>query len=350
MLDRLAADAEHVLLVADGTPQWRAFCLRDADRILAVTSGTPDRNVPRDVVGCELVALDVPVGSGALSEVADVLRPHGTHVVRAATLDEDCARLARRLTGRSVGLVLSGGGARALAHIGVIAELQAAGITIDRIAGVSMGALIGGLFALGMDAEEIDARCYCDWVRRRPLGDYTLPRRSLIRGDRVKTLIAEACGPAHIEELARAFFCQSVDIRDGETVVHAHGPLHSAIAASMCVPLLGPPQRHGGRLLVDGGVRDNLPAARMALAGEGPVIAVDAGPPTSTGDGSPGLYVTLVRVMALGAADTRATAALHADLVVRPQTDGIGIFEFHQLDRAVAAGRRAAAQALASAA
>ena len=77
--------------------------------------------------------------------------------------------MARRLSGRSVGVVLSGGGARAFSHIGVLEELVAAGVEIDRVAGVSMGAFIGAMFALGMDAEEIDARCYEEWVRRRPL-------------------------------------------------------------------------------------------------------------------------------------------------------------------------------------
>jgi NTE family protein len=67
--------------------------------------------------------------------------------------------------------VLSGGGARAFSHIGVLEELTAAGLTIDRVAGVSMGAVIGALFAMGRDADEIDAICFDEWVQRRPLGD-----------------------------------------------------------------------------------------------------------------------------------------------------------------------------------
>ena len=90
--------------------------------------------------------------------------------------------MARRLSGRSVGVVLSGGGARAFSHIGVLEELTAAGVSIDRVLGVSMGAFVGGLFALGMDGDEMDAHCFEEFVQRRPHTDYTLPRHAFIRG------------------------------------------------------------------------------------------------------------------------------------------------------------------------
>ena len=115
--------------------------------------------------------------------------------------------MARRLAGRSVGVVLSGGGARAFSHIGVLEELEAAGMTIDRVGGVSMGAFVGGMFAMGMDGEEIDARCYEEWIRRRPLGDYTIPRHSLIRGERARAMLDRTFGSTSIEELGRSFFC-----------------------------------------------------------------------------------------------------------------------------------------------
>ena len=88
--------------------------------------------------------------------------------------------------GKSVGVVLSGGGARAFSHIGVLEELLGAGVTVDRVLGVSMGAYVGALFAMGLDIDEIDARCFEEFVQRRPLGDYTIPRYSLIRGERPK--------------------------------------------------------------------------------------------------------------------------------------------------------------------
>ena len=127
----------------DGEP-WTEFCLQQADRILAVTAGgsVPDGLGQRpELRGCDLVVHDVALRSGALESWADALDPIESHVVRASHLDQDLARAARRLSGRSVGVVLSGGGARAFSHIGVLEELTAAGVTIDRVAGVSMGAL-----------------------------------------------------------------------------------------------------------------------------------------------------------------------------------------------------------------
>ena len=160
------------------------FCLQQADRIIAVGhTGEPPEGMDRpELRGCDLVAWEVEPGSGALSDWADALEPIETHAIHRSSIDEDIQRTARRLAGRSVGIVLSGGGARAFAHIGVLEELEAAGLVIDRVAGVSMGAFVGGMFAMGMSGDEIDARCYEEWIRRRPLGDYTLPRFSLIRG------------------------------------------------------------------------------------------------------------------------------------------------------------------------
>ena len=214
-------------------------------------------------------------GAGALAGWAELLDPIETHALPRAALDDGLERMARRLTGNSVGVVLSGGGARALSHIGVIEELLAAGVRIDRVAGVSMGAYIGGMLAAGMAPEEIDARCYEEWVRRRPLSDFTLPRHSLIRGARVEAMLERTFGTLAIEELERSFFCASGELRSGELVVHRWGTLVKRVGESIALPILGPPVRHGRRILVDGSLVDNLPVGAMAELDEGPVIAVD---------------------------------------------------------------------------
>jgi NTE family protein len=146
---------------AFGGDSWTRFCLQQADRILAVGSGgaVPAGADGRRLGGCDLVAWDVAQGSGALAGWTAMLDPVETHALRPADLEAGMARLARRLRGRSVGVVLSGGGARAFAHIGVLEALVEAGVLIDRVAGVSRGALVGAMFATGMDPEEIDARC-----------------------------------------------------------------------------------------------------------------------------------------------------------------------------------------------
>jgi NTE family protein len=180
LLDR--AEAGHELVLLAGGPAWPAepwtrFCLQQADRILAVTRGGP---VPPalasrpELQGCDLVAYDAAPAD--IDGWAAALHPAGSHLIRETEFSADIARMARRLSGTSTGIVLSGGGARAFAHIGVLEELTAAGVTIDRIAGVSMGAFIGALFAMGDDADEIDAICFDEWVWRKPLRDFTLPR------------------------------------------------------------------------------------------------------------------------------------------------------------------------------
>ena len=97
--------------------------------------------------------------------------------------------MARRLSGRALGVVLSGGGGRAFAHLGALEVPTGAGMPVDRIGGVSMGAFIGGQLAMDRDVAAIDACCYEEWVRRNPINDYTLPRAGLIRGNKARALV-----------------------------------------------------------------------------------------------------------------------------------------------------------------
>ena len=369
LLDRAEAANDQVVLVAgpaSGEEGWTDFCLQQADRILAIGDGgdpPPADQRRHALAGCDLVALNVGEGSGALAGWAEALDPIETHAVRDESSDADIERIARRLAGRSVGIVLSGGGARAFAHIGVLEELEASGLEIDRVAGVSMGAFIGGMFAMGMNAEEIDARCYEEWIRRRPLGDYTVPRHSLIRGDRARAMLTRTFGTVAIEELRRGFFCGSAELRTGELVISRSGSLWDAVATSFAIPVLAPAQVRGRRILVDGSLVDNLPVAEMAALGEGPIIAVDvkatverpagASRQRSSADGqaepelrTPSLGETLARVLLLGSSNTSETARRHADWTITPRSEGVGLLEFHQLDQSREAGRAAAREAL----
>ncbi len=372
LLERYEQQHDVVLLVAvEGQPEWREFCLRHADRVALLAADRPP-GPGAAPAGCDLLFMGADAAPEHLGEWLDVLAPRARHLLEpGALLAESVARAARRLSGRSVGLVLSGGGARAFAHIGVLDELLAAGVAIDRVGGVSMGAFIGAMLALGMDPDEIDARCYEEWVRRNPLTDYRLPRHSLIRGERVTAMLARNL-PGQIEELPLDFFSASGDLPTAELVVHRRGPLHLAVGASMCLPGLVTPRLMGPRMLVDGGVLNNLPVDVMAASGEGPVIAVDVTnrfepPAPMDGNGRrrprrlrrrhedaaddpesrlPGLTEALTRALMLGSVDTAEAARLHADLLITPPNDGVGMLEFHQLDRMRASGRRAALAAL----
>ncbi len=365
LLDRAESGHDIVILAAGSLipgGSWTRFCLQQADRILAVTRGGAIPDAVRDrpeLRGCDLVAYEVTPGSGQMEGWAEVLEPIESHVVRESELATDIDRAARRLAGRSVGVVLSGGGARAFSHIGVLEELTAAGVTIDRVAGVSMGAYVGALFAIGLDGEEMDARCFEEWVQRRPLNDYTVPRRALIRGRRAETMLQRSFGDLAIEELPRSFMCGSAELRSGELVLVRSGPLWEGVGFSICIPILAPPQVRGRNLFIDGSLVDNLPVKAMAALGEGPIIAVDV-KATFEGSGGrrapqerrvraeqpPSLGETLTRVLLLGSENTSDAARKHADVVIKPRAEGVGLLEFHQIDAAREAGRVAARAAL----
>jgi NTE family protein len=219
-----------------------------------------------------------------------------------------------------------------------------------------MGAVIGALFAMGHDADEIDAICFEEWVRRRPLRDVTVPRHSLIRGERFISMLHRTFGTSLIEELPRSFMCGSVELRSGRLEIARYGPLWETVGFSINLPVLAPPQVRGRKLFIDGSLVDNLPVKALADMGEGPIIAVDVrarpkrpAPARARADRPPlppSLGETLTRLLLLGSENTAQAARRHADLVIRPHAEGVGLLEFASLDAAREAGRVAAREAL----
>jgi len=150
-----------------------------------------------------------------------------------------------------------------------------------------------------------------------------------------------------IESLPRLFRCVSVDLTARDLVVHRSGLLWEAVAASARLPILTPPLRVEDRLLVDGCVLDNLPVGTLLERDEGPIIAVNIGSgdrPAAPGSGPrvPGLGDTLLRLMTIGGTGTAQRARDEGAFVITPPSLGVGMMEFHQLDRMVEAGRMAA--------
>ncbi len=162
---------------------------------------------------------------------------------------------------RSVSLVLGSGGARGLAHIGVIRWLEEEGYRIASIAGCSIGALIGGLHATGKLA------AYERWLlgqsRRELLAlvDITLPRTGLIAGDKLAEVLRDLIGAVAIEALPIRFTAVATNIETGREVWLTRGPLLEAIRASISIPVLFSPYRLNGGLLVDGGILNPVPIA-----------------------------------------------------------------------------------------
>lgn len=374
-LDRAESEVDRVVLIGDSsTPgdEWTDFCVREADSLFALSSGSPSRewlDHPDALVGCELVVL----ADAVTDEVLDALQPREVQVLpEGSDLQPSVDLTARRLAGRAVGVVLSGGGARAFAHIGVMQELAQAGVTIDRIGSVSLGSLVGAGLAAGHRPDDLAGAIRRAVIDMNPTGDYTLPLFSIIRGARVRSLLRGFFGDRRIEELRTRYFSVSCDLIDRQPVVHKTGPLFDAVQASLSIPGVFPPMSNAdGQLLVDGGVLDNLPVGTMASTGEGPVIAVDVtgrmgefrkpsrpglarlGRPirrylTGSEAEVPRLGETIVRTVTVGSSDTAEAARRHADLVIQPQVEGVGILDWRQLDRVVEKGREAARRALES--
>ncbi|WP_082129629.1 MFS transporter [Mycobacterium haemophilum] len=356
-LERAEQTADRVVLqVAADDPEWRDFCLRVADRVVLVAGNPvpPAQPLPTAAQGADLVLAGPPADQEHRRAWEQLITPRSVHVVRRGGYTDDLRPLAARIAGRSVGLVLGGGSARACAHLGVLEELEAAGITVDRFAGTSMGAVIAGLAACGLDAAGVDAYIYECFVRKSH-SDYTLPSKGLIRGKRTMATLRSAFGAQLIEELPKQFRCVSVDLLARRPVVHRRGPLADVLACSLRLPLLYAPMVYNGALHVDGGVLDNVPVT--ALAGsEGPLIAVSvatgASPsPTSSSKRNrpptvPSLNDTLLRTMTISGAMSTTAALAQADVVIKPNPVGVGLMEYFQIDHAREAGRIAAREAL----
>jgi predicted acylesterase/phospholipase RssA/CRP-like cAMP-binding protein len=354
MVEAVERDHDVVLLVASHQrDDWFDFCVREADRIVAVADRAAaiaplDRTLRADLI------LFGANRDGAVGPIVARFEPRAHHLVDRNDQTAGLGRAVRRITDRSIGIVLSGGGARGFAHIGVLQALADAGVIIDRFAGVSMGSLVGALAARQFSPAQISMNLRRELVDRRPFSDYGVPRISLIRANRARAMLDRLLGPMQIEELAHDFFCVSADLVSAEPVVHRSGSLVIAVGASMSLPGLAPPLRDGPRILVDGGVLDNLPVETMIRAESGPVIAVDvmgrsvpgARRSNRKGEQLPSLLETVARSTTLASRGRAEVQRELATLAIVPELRDVGLLDFARFDRVVEAGRRAAEEAL----
>lgn len=288
-LDACEDAYDFLLLEADpGASPWNRLCHGHADRILLLADATcaPEQTdaerqllhgVPEDGSGpiTDLVLLHPPgqrVPSGTRHWLAQ--RRINRHYHVRHDCDADISRIARMLSGHAVSLVLAGGGARGFAHLGVIRALGEAGIGIDAVGGASFGALAATGLARGLsDIESLEEQRHA-FSLEDPLGDYTLPIMSLVRGEHLDRVL-QAHLPMDIEDLWLPFFAVSSNLSTGQIHIHDTGPLWQAIRASISLPAILPPSLQNGQLLIDGGVLNNLPVDVMRERVQGPIIAVD---------------------------------------------------------------------------
>lgn len=194
---------------------------------------------------------------------------------------------------QNIALVLSGGGARGIAHIGVIEELEKQGFNITSIAGTSMGALVGGVYALGKLQVYKDWLCTLDKMKMFRLVDFTFRGQGLVKGDKLFNTLHELIDDCNIEDLPIPFAAVASDIINKKEVVFTSGSMLYAIRASIAIPTILAPVRTADGLLVDGGVINNLPIDRVTRTpGDILVVvnanaAIPADKPAINGNGHP---------------------------------------------------------------
>ncbi|KAI9836080.1 MAG: phosphatidylcholine and lysophosphatidylcholine phospholipase [Sarea resinae] len=216
----------------------------------------------------------------------------------------DFHRLARRLCGKSVGLVLGGGGARGIAQIGVIRALEEAGVPIDIIGGTSIGSFIGALYARDADvvpmygrAKKFAGRMASIW---RFALDLTYPSASYTTGHEFNRGIFKTFGNSQIEDFWLEFYCNTTNISKSRAEIHTSGYIWRYVRASMSLAGLVPPLCDEGSMLVDGGYLDNLTVTHMKSLGAEAIFAVDVGSldddqPQEFGDSLSGVWAFINR-------------------------------------------------------
>jgi len=351
--------------------EWTGLCLRQADRVLALTDaaapeGTRDSagvqalKKARPHAAVEFVILH-PRDARRAAHSGEILErfpaAHRSHL-RAANAS-DLARLARLIAGRAVGIVLSGGGARGFAHLGVLAALKEAGIEIDLFAGASMGAIIAATAALEWNHDQALEHLIPAFVTSNPLSDYTIPVIALARGRKVSRRLREHFGDLNVEECWRMLLCTSSDLTSGQVWVHRTGPIWKALRASVAIPGVLTPVIEGNHILVDGGVLNNMPIDLMLEMRRGPVIAVDVmrehtvsaaagileeqslfNMLRSARRGSPNIITLLMRAGTVGSEAQIRHLRSHVDLLIEPRIESIGMLDWKAYRLAIDEGYR----------
>lgn len=254
---------------------------------------------------------------------------------------------------KKVALVLSGGGARGVAHIGAIEELERQGFEISAVAGTSMGALVGGVYASDHLGPFRDWMCGLDRYRVFSLVDFTLSSEGLVKGDRVIREMQRLVPDVRIEELPRPFAAVAADLLTGREVVLDRGGLYDAIRASISIPSVFRPVHRDGQVLIDGGTVNPMPLNRVRREAGDLLVAVDVCAPFGADPArrarlSLNYYRMLVSSSQIMQQHlTQLLCRLcPPDILIELPADSFGMFEFYRAKELVEAGRDATRRAL----
>ena len=380
---------EFVLLLADdGDTEWTRRCIRHADEVLLVARA----DAP---VGISELERRLCMGEQQITGARQTLvllhdehrahptgterwldrRPVDAHFHIRPASPRDFARLARIITGNATGLVLSGGGARGFAHLGVYKALKEAGVEIDFVGGTSIGGVMAAYVSFDLPPERLIASARKAFARN-PTGDLNfLPLLSLIKGQRLRTTISRAVVDAvgceaDMADSWRTLFCVAANYSSAREVVLTRGKIDRAVRASVSIPVALPPVVWQGELLIDGGVFNNFPTDIMAKLGARRIIGVDLAYRSARKyafEEIPGTWGLLCdrfrarkkqryKLPTLGAVlmgtqilyseSRREQSRQSADIYLNPELAGIGLLDWKAFDRIVDIGYRHAKEVL----
>lgn len=374
---RIEESHDYVLYVAEREEiAWARLCARQVDRLFIVGDAlqAPPASAVRhapildergltDLILLRDARMERPANTGVWIDAVDPARWfHARDTVAA-----DVERIARIITAQSVGLVLSGGGARAYAEIGALHALRDAGTPVDFLGGASMGALIAAGIAMGWSDDELEHRVRDVFVRQGPLTDIALPIVAMTRGRKVMKLLKDNFGDIAIEDMPFPFFCVSSNLSTGGVKVYRRGSLVNALRASISLPGVMPPVMEDDQIIVDGGVLKNFPVDIMRALHLGPVVGVDVTIPTGieTGGGlienpdnwwrwlisgewkkGPPIVSILMRSATVTTEAELAEARKITDVLILPDIPGVEIRDWKAYEPAVEAGWAATVAAL----
>ncbi|MDD4858640.1 MAG: patatin-like phospholipase family protein [Dehalococcoidales bacterium] len=260
---------------------------------------------------------------------------------------------------KKVGLALGSGAAKGMAHIGVLEVFQKEGIPIDFIAGTSIGAAIGAIYAHSQDATALKMRVLeLTPSKLARLIDPAMPKSGFLKGRKIKDLLASFLdGAVRFGDLAIPFACVAADIDTGEEVIFERGSLLEAVRASISIPAVFTVAKARGRNLVDGQLVDPVPVDVVRKMGAEFVIAVNVIPDMHTrvaaADGSPGekqqeprLMYVMMQSLYIATYKLARTAMEGADVIIEPPVAGIGSGDFHRAEECILQGELAAEDAV----
>ena len=260
---------------------------------------------------------------------------------------------------KKVGLALSGGGARGLAHVGVISVLHKEGIPIDMIAGTSSGAIMGAVYALNQDTDKMKEYALDPgWKKRALMIDPSFPKTGFIKGKKIETLLHSFLGgDIEFKDLKIPFACVATDIHTGEEIVINSGSVTKALRASISIPGIFTLVKREGRYLVDGGLTTPVPVEVVRQMGADFIIAVNVNPDVSGRmektasrpkriQKSPNIFQVLIQSIYITTYSRAKSSLENADIVIEPDTADISAGDFRKTPELLILGELAAGEAI----